>query len=137
MALAEGKRDAGLWKEARKWIVAANKLEPDDPEPLVLYYTSFMEQGQKPSAAAVMGLQRALELAPQDRSLRMTVARQHLIDGKAAEARAALAPLAFDPHAGGMGKFVGTIIQAIDSGGAKAALEILHKGPPNKEAKKA
>ena len=137
LALAQGKQDAGLWKDARKWIVAANKLEPDDPEPLVLYYTSFMEQRQKPSAAAVMGLQRALELAPQDRSLRMTVARQHLIDGKAAEARAALVPLAFDPHAGGMGKFVGTIIQAIDSGGAKAALEILHKGPPNKEAKKA
>ena len=137
MALAEAKEDAALWKEARKWIVAANKLEPDDPEPLLLHYTSFMEQGERPTSAAVMGIERALELAPQDRGLRMTVARQHLVDGKAAEARAALAPLAFDPHAGGMGKFVGTIIQAIDSGGAKAALDILQKGPPKADEKKA
>ncbi len=136
MALAGEKQDPAAWKEARKWIIAANKLEPDDPEPLQLYYESFLQEGAKPTAAAVLGLERALELAPQDRGLRMTFARQMLIDGKAAEARAALAPLAFDPHAGGMGKFVGTIIQAIDSGGAKAALDIFHKGPPKEEEKK-
>jgi hypothetical protein len=70
-----------------------------------------------------MGLVQALELAPQDRGLRLIVARQHLVDGKAAEARAALAPIAFDPHAGAAGKTAAAVIATIDSGGAQAALD--------------
>ncbi len=115
--------DAATWKEARKWIVAANRLEPDDPEPLLLYYSSFMEQGEQPTPTAALGLVRALELAPQDKGLRMMVARQHLIDGEAAQARAALAPIAYDPHAGEMGQAVSAVIAAIDHKGAKAALD--------------
>ncbi|MBW3630913.1 MAG: hypothetical protein KY464_16680, partial [Gemmatimonadetes bacterium] len=63
----------------------------------------------------------------------MMLARQFLIDGKAADARAALAPIAFDPHSGGMGEAVTAIIRALDESGAKAALDLFEKGPPEKE----
>jgi Flp pilus assembly protein TadD len=114
--------DAAAWREARRRIGAANRVDPDDPEPLILFFRSFLAQGIAPTPNAVTGLLRAFELAPQDRNLRLMVARQYLFDGKAAEARAALAPIAFDPHAGARGAQVRTVLEALDSGGPKAAL---------------
>jgi hypothetical protein len=55
--------------------------------------------------------------------LRWLVAYQQLRDGKAAEARRALAPVAFDPHGGKAGAAAAAIIAKLDSSGIKAALE--------------
>jgi tetratricopeptide (TPR) repeat protein len=115
--------NAATWKEVRRWFVAANRLDPDDPEPLMLFYDSFRRSGAPATPNAVAGLIRAYELAPQDRDLRLQVARQHLIDGKAGEARGALAPIAFDPHAGGAGKIATALIASIDANGAPGALQ--------------
>ncbi len=120
--------DAGAGKtkgigEARKLFAAANRLDPDDPEPLILFYNSYLAAGMKPTANSVTGLHSAFMLAPQDRGLRMLVARQHLIDRKAKEARVALSPIAFDPHSGGMGEAAAAIIAKLDSGGTSAALQ--------------
>jgi hypothetical protein len=71
----------------------------------------------------VEGLLQAFELAPQDKSLRLRAARQLLVDGKAADARAALVPIAYDPHGGAFGQAVAAVIAKLDSSGAKAALE--------------
>ena len=127
MASAAGKTDAAAWKEARKWFLAANKIEADDPEPLMLFYSSFLAAGAQPTANAALGLEWALKLAPQDSSLRWMMAQQHLRDGKAADARAALAPVAFDPHGGAQAEAAAGIIAKLDSGGVKAALEAWEK----------
>lgn len=137
MALA---KDAGEGKakaiaEARKLFAAANRIDPDDPEPLILFYSSYMAADAKPTANAVMGLNRAFELAPQDRSLRMRVARQYLVDGKAKEARLVLGPIAFDPHSGDMGTAAAAIIAAIDKGGAAAALQSFDRSAKEEAAK--
>ncbi len=129
LASAASKSDAGTWKDVRKWFVAANRAEPEDPEPLMLFYTSFLAEGVRPTANAAIGLERALELAPQDSSLRWMVAQQHLRDGKAAEARAALAPVAFDPHGGKAGELASKVIAALDGKGVKAALEAFEAMP--------
>lgn len=110
------------WKEARRRIAAANRVDPDHPGPLILFYRSFVLQGQAPTANAVAGLMRAFELGPQDRGLRMMVARQHLVDGRSAEARAALAPLAFDPHGGERGKAMQDVLAKLEASGPAAAL---------------
>ncbi|HEX8573237.1 MAG TPA: hypothetical protein VF759_10855 [Allosphingosinicella sp.] len=115
--------DSATWREVRRLIAAANRADPNDPEPLILYYQSFGAQGLAPTRNAVEGLLQAYELAPQDSGLRMNVARQLLVDGKAAEARRALAPLAFDPHGGPLGQAVAAIVARLDEAGAKAALE--------------
>ena len=122
-AAGSGKRDAATWKEVRKWFLAANKVEPNDPEPLMLYYESVLAAGMRPTANAALGLEQALEFAPQDVNLRMMMAQQHLQDGKAAQARAALAPVAFAPHGGAAATIAAAIIAKLDAGGVKAALE--------------
>lgn len=114
--------DAAAWREARRRIGAANRVDPDDPEPLILFFRSFLGQGIAPTPNAVTGLLRAFELAPQDRNLRAMVGRHYLFDGKAAEARAVLAPIAFDPHAGPRGAQIRAVLVKLDEAGPKAAL---------------
>ena len=136
MALAEASdaADAAVWREVRKWFVAANKNEPQDPEPLVLFYRSFLAAGAKPTANAALGLEEAMYLAPQDDGLRWMVGRQHLIDGKAEDARHALAPLAFDPHGGALAKAAAAVLEQLGSGGAEAALKAMHRAPEEEPA---
>ena len=90
--------DPRIWKEARSWVVKANRVDPNGASALQLFYDSFGMEGAKPSASAVAGLHRALELAPQDEALRFRSATQHLTDNQVADAKRALRPLAFDPH---------------------------------------
>lgn len=115
--------DSAAWKEVRRRIAQANRADPNDPRPLILFYQSFGAQGVPPTRNAIAGLLQAFELAPQDMGLRMNAARQLLLDGKGAEARAALAPIAFDPHGGQLGQAIAAIIAKLDSGGTRAALE--------------
>ena len=122
MAVATKATDSKTWLEVRKWFSAANRADPEDPEPLMLYYTSFRAAGIAPTKNASEGLAYALVLAPQDRSLRWMTGYQHLQDGRAAAARAALAPLAFDPHGGGGAEWAGKILAKLGSGGVAAAL---------------
>jgi tetratricopeptide (TPR) repeat protein len=124
MAQAISRKDfsAETWKAIRKTIVAANKLDPEDPEPLMLYFRSFVDAGTTPTPTAREGLYKAFELAPQDASLRFNAALTKLRDGKLGEARETLRPLAFSPHGGAMAEHASKILAAIDSGDAKAAL---------------
>ncbi|MBJ6120441.1 hypothetical protein [Sphingomonas mollis] len=90
--------DAG-WKEARSWIVKANRVDNNDAAALSLYYQSFMMERRRPNTAAIDGLLRASQLVSQDPSLRWLSARELLRRGDVAGAKAALRPLAFNPHA--------------------------------------
>lgn len=139
VAMARAKDGSGdktaLWKEARRLILQANRVDPNDPEPLIFFYRTFVDQGAAPTRNAVEGLLQAFELAPQDGGLRINVARQLLVDGKAAEARAALAPIAYDPHGGAFGQAVSAVIAKLDESGPKAALELWDK--TSKETEKA
>lgn len=120
--------DPKVWREARSWIVKANRLNPDGAAALALYYDSFAVEGAKPSASAVAGLHRAVELAPQDQGLRFRSVTQHLSDGNVAEAKRALRPLAFDPHAG-PGNPAARLMALLDAGATgPAALAAMAEG---------
>ena len=86
------------WKAIRSFFVRANRLDARDPEPLMLFYQTFKESGQPATTSAIDGLFYAHELYPQDSSLRATVVRQLVIDGKLDAARKAYGPIAFNPH---------------------------------------
>jgi tetratricopeptide (TPR) repeat protein len=124
MARAEANpsADAPAWLAVRRLILAANKVDPNDPEPFMLYYQSYGSQGIAPTRNAVEGLLRAFELAPHDGSLRQMVGFQYLVDGKKEEAHATLAPLAFDPHGGDGAKRMRGILARLEEGGTQAAL---------------
>lgn len=102
------------WRAIRVIIATANKIDPDDPEPLILYYRSFVEARQMPNKSAKDGLYRAFELAPYDNELRVNTAQMLLTDGDPASARILLMPLAYDPHGGGLAQLATRMIADID-----------------------
>ena len=132
-AIEAEKLPATAWKDTRALLVSANRLDPNDPEPLILYYNSFKYAGITPTANSVVGLVRAHELAPQDRGLRFQVAQQLMVDGKAAEAKQALAPLAYDPHSGSYGERMTGVLAELEKGNTKAALALLQKADAESE----
>lgn len=91
-------KDAKVWEEARSWIVKANRVDPNAAEPLATFYSSFLIQGEKPRPSAVVGLDRAFQLVPQDSGLRFMMVTQRIKDDRLDEAKVLLRPLAFDPH---------------------------------------
>lgn len=122
MGVAEEKADDSreTWRGIRAIIATANKLDPDNPVPLVLYYRSYVDAHQMPPALAKDGLYRAFELAPYDNGLRMNVASMLMYDDKLAEARMILLPLAYNPHGGGLAAAAKRMIGQIDERAAKA-----------------
>jgi tetratricopeptide (TPR) repeat protein len=95
---ARGKGSQADWSEVRRWLVRANRADTEHAEPLYLFYRSFVDAGQKPTADAVKGLHYAHALAPSDIGLRFASVRQHLMDGQVQEARRKFAAIVFNPH---------------------------------------
>lgn len=112
---------AATFANARGWFNRANRLDPENPEALVLFYRSFIEERARPNANAIAALHYAADLAPHDMSLRLESARRYLGDGKPALARARLVPLAYNPHGGPLAAQAQQLIGLIDSGKASAA----------------
>lgn len=127
MEIAKGNPANADWAAIRAWFTRANRIDPEDPEPLMLFYEGFVAAGARPTANAVKGLLYALAQAPQDDQLRMMAVRQLLADGRLSEAKREFAPLAFDPHAGDFRETAEKIVEAIDSGNAPAALAHLEE----------
>ncbi len=126
-ASAAPSADPAAWTEARRWIVKANRLSPDDAEALSLYYDSYAAQHVPPSKSAIAGVARALELVPQDPELRFKVATQQVLDGDGDVAKRTLRPLAFDPHMPGDNP-AARLIAILDAGTTgPAALQALSK----------
>jgi tetratricopeptide (TPR) repeat protein len=114
--------DPAAWKTIRAWFTRANKIDPDDPRPLIQFYKSFGKAGATPTANAVNGLAYAFALAPQDSRVRMMLGRQYIADGNAAAAQRVLKPMAYNPHAGDAGRMVREILLLVEKGEKAAAL---------------
>ena len=108
-------RDHNDWQGARDWLLKANRADPNAVMPLFQYYSTFLREGVSPSAGAVKGLMRAAVLAPESSSVRALVAREMLLTGDAASARALLQPLAFAPHTQRDDNLPLQLIQLIDA----------------------
>jgi len=127
-ARAARSSDPKTWSAARSWLIKANKADPDAAEPLMLFYQSFAAAGQKPTANASAALYRALELSGQDPGVRVAAARQYVIDGRLAEARRTLLPLAYNPHVPAAANRFTRVVAAIDE--KRSTAEILRLGVP-------
>lgn len=114
--------------EARKWFMAANRIDTEDPEPLMEYFRSYVIEGIRPNANAIAALHYASTLAPQDLSLRMNSVVQHLRDGELKKARRGLIPIAFNPHGRELAEAARKVIARIDAGDREGALKIAETG---------
>ncbi|MBB5710327.1 hypothetical protein [Sphingomonas xinjiangensis] len=137
MAAAQkaGDKTPATWSAIRKIIAAGNRIDPEDPEPLILYYRSFVDIGAAPSDNAKAGLHKAFQLAPQDNRLRFNLATMLLRDGDKKGARAMLAPLAFQPHGKGLAVISNALITLIDSGDTDAVLHKLDEAKDGEDAR--
>ena len=113
---------------ARSWFTRANKIDPEDPEPLVEFFKSYVFGGVRPHANAIEALHYASNLAPQDPGLRMNSALQYLRDGKLKDARLTLAPIAYDPHGRQNAAAARRIMARIDAGDARGAEQAARSG---------
>lgn len=113
---------AAEWREVQRLIAAANRIDPEDPEPLVAFYDSFQWAGMAPTRNAVEGLLDAQALAPEDRDLRIRAGRQLLAVGDAAGARAMLAPLTGDAHSGALGPRIAELLTDLTNANAAEAV---------------
>lgn len=111
---ADAPDEAAAYKAARAPFIALNKRENDHPLPLVYFYRSFVDQGVQATPLALDGLIRAMELAPFDMWLRMTLGRDLLQRGRRADARTVLRPVAYNPHGGGLADAARKMIERID-----------------------
>jgi len=121
LARATARQTDARFADARSWLMRANKIDPEDPEPLILFYQTYRSEKIRPTANAIAALHYAASLAPQNSGLRLGNARQYLVDGKPAAARKALIPLAYNPHGGALSDEARRLIGLIDSGQVAAA----------------
>lgn len=124
MAKGEKSGADAEWKEARRWLLAANKIDTEDPEPLMLFYQSYVHQGERPTANAIAALHYASRLAPQDGGLRMNSAMAYLAERKLDEARLEIAPIAYDPHGGAFAAAARRMLEHVAKGDVDSALGI-------------
>lgn len=122
LAVAAKKTDAATWQSVRRWYLAANKTDTEDPEPLIDYYRSFAAAKQMPTKSAQDGLLYAYALAPHDVGTRMLAARLYLERGQSAEARTAIAPVAYRPDIGASGARLRRVLAALDANDGKTAM---------------
>jgi hypothetical protein len=108
--------DPATWRAIRKDIMAANRLDPDDPRPLVLFYASFGNAGQPATANALTGLRQALALAPSDNDTRWLLADAEIRAKDWPAARETILPLAYAPHPGPKSAAAAALAAAIDGG---------------------
>jgi predicted Zn-dependent protease len=126
----DGDARSKLFDQARDTFIAANKLDTENPEPLMEFYSAFLTEGIRPNANAIAALHYASDLAPQDIGVRLNSAIAYLNEGKPKEARKALVPVAFSPHAGEAAAIAARMIVKIDAGDAKGALTSAFSSAP-------
>lgn len=126
------------WKSIRAWFLKANKLDPENPIPLVKFYESFAQEGIGPTANAAEGLLYALALAPHDNDVRKLVVRELVAQKRATDAAKALRPLAYAPHGGKSVERAQAILEKLESNdltGATKAIEEAEKAEKEEEEK--
>lgn len=83
---------------ARSHAAKARSLDRYDPRSAISYYTSYLEAGEAPPEQAVIALESVFDTAGSDPEYRIYLARQLLSEGRTANARTVLLPIAFRGH---------------------------------------
>lgn len=128
LAKAKKAKDAALFAQARKQFLAANKIDPEDPEPLYLYYRTYRAANLPAPKQAIDALHYATVLAPRDYYPAIQLVTEHLRQNNLKAAGEALKPLAYLPHAGQTRQNDALkVLELIEAGQGPAALALAQK----------
>lgn len=123
------------WNAVRAAFLKANAIDPDHPQPLFLYYASFLSQGFKPTGNALQALSRALELAPYDRVIREELAESQVSRAQFEEAKSTIRMLMRDPHSPLGGARIRAVMEKLDERNAEGARKLLEMSNEEFKAK--
>ena len=114
------------WDDIRALIARANRIDPENAEPLSLFYQTFTARGQAPNKNAIDGLKYAVALTPQDTRLRFQLIDQLIDRNEMPEARRYLIPLAHTPHKGKWMDKIQSLFEDVSAGRRTEARAKLH-----------
>ncbi len=131
-ALAEKKEPGRTFAMARDAFLAANKIDPEDPEPLFHFFQTYAGERRQPTANALSALHYSSSLAPSDSELRFNSALAWLAEQKLDEARIDLLPIGYNPHGSDGAEIAKAAIDRIDQKDGPGAIAALAKAkkPP-------
>jgi tetratricopeptide (TPR) repeat protein len=128
LAKAKKANDPAQFAAARSQFMAANKLDPEDPEALYLYYRSYRAANAPVPQAAVDALRYASILAPRDFDPTLQLVAEYIRRNELTKAAEALKPVAYLPHAGQSRRNDAlTTLKLIESNKGAEAMALLQK----------
>lgn len=128
LARAKKAQDPTLFKQARQQILSANKLDPEDPEPLFLYYRTYRAANQLAPKSALDALTYAVALAPRDSGVAIQLVLEHMRQKNWKLAADALRPIAYLPHAGQSSQNKAlSVLKLLDANQGPAAMTMAEK----------
>lgn len=133
MELAKDNPASANWQAIRGWFSKANHIDPEAPEPLMLYFQSFVKQGVKPPTQAVDGLLAAIEDSPRDVDMRLMAVLELVKEGDTKTAQLLYGPVAYDPHSGKEHRRGLEIMEKIKSGDTAGAISMLEEDQKKRE----
>jgi predicted Zn-dependent protease len=119
--------------EASRLLGAAAKLRPNDYRVYVLFGQTRSGIRGEPSENTLNALGKAVELAPQVESIRLTAASALLRRGSSEEVRVLLEPIANNPHGGPVTARAQAILASVDKNDAAAAAAAAESQGPDGE----
>lgn len=122
VAMRRAEEDRAQFEVARRQYAAANRLDPQNADPLKGYYLSYELAGETPPEPALIALETAYDLAPFDSAIRTALAHLLLTEGRDRETIALLGPIINDPHASKRAKKLRDLVEKIEKGDKSGAL---------------
>lgn len=116
LALKRAKDDVAQFKAARAEYIAANNIDPNQPQALVGYYLTYLLAGESAPEDALIALDRAYDLAPFDSDIRTTLAHQLLMEKRDKEALILIGPIVNDPHSGKRAEKYRALVEKLKAG---------------------
>lgn len=116
IAMERAKTDAKWLATAREQFLAANSIDPQEPNALAGYYTTFRLADETPPEDALIALESAYRFAPFDGRVRKLLAHLLLLEKRDDEALVVLGPVIYSAHAGRQERKLRALVDKLNAG---------------------
>ena len=109
-------------------LISANKIDPEDPEPLYFYFRTYADAKVPAPKAALDAARYAVILAPRDFDIAEELTFEYLRQNKLQDAADTIKPIAYLPHYGqGRQNNALRVLELIEASNRDAAMALTEK----------